>query len=145
MSGELATRPVMSLSGGQKSRLAFAQMAMIRPNFLIFDEPTNHLDMETIDALAKALEVKKFKVCCIVGRMECYCMFVACRYLHVSCNVINVFVQGGVILVSHDERLVRMLCDELWLCKDGSVRRLQGGLDEYKSLVASELQEQKKT
>lgn len=30
VSGELATRPVHSLSGGQKSRLAFAQMAMIR-------------------------------------------------------------------------------------------------------------------
>ena len=30
VSGELATRPVLSLSGGQKSRLAFAQMSMIR-------------------------------------------------------------------------------------------------------------------
>lgn len=28
ISGELATRPVASLSGGQKSRLAFAQMTM---------------------------------------------------------------------------------------------------------------------
>lgn len=30
------------------------------PNFYILDEPTNHLDMETIEALAKALN--KFKV-----------------------------------------------------------------------------------
>lgn len=30
------------------------------PNFYVLDEPTNHLDMETIEALAKALN--KFKV-----------------------------------------------------------------------------------
>lgn len=30
------------------------------PNFYILDEPTNHLDMETIEALAKALN--KFRV-----------------------------------------------------------------------------------
>lgn len=34
------------------------------PNFYILDEPTNHLDMETIEALAKALN--KFKVCVCV-------------------------------------------------------------------------------
>lgn len=30
------------------------------PNFFILDEPTNHLDMETIEALAKAIQ--KFEV-----------------------------------------------------------------------------------
>uniref|UniRef100_UPI001446BE0A ATP-binding cassette sub-family F member 3-like n=1 Tax=Epinephelus lanceolatus TaxID=310571 RepID=UPI001446BE0A len=60
ITGELATRPVASLSGGQKSRVAFAQMTMPCPNFYILDEPTNHLDMETIEALAKALN--KFRV-----------------------------------------------------------------------------------
>ncbi|XP_035276093.1 ATP-binding cassette sub-family F member 3-like isoform X2 [Anguilla anguilla] len=60
ITGELALRPVASLSGGQKSRVAFAQMTMPCPNFYILDEPTNHLDMETIEALAKALN--SFKI-----------------------------------------------------------------------------------
>ncbi|KAG8581724.1 hypothetical protein GDO81_007779 [Engystomops pustulosus] len=60
ISGELAVRPVVSLSGGQKSRVAFAQMTMPCPNFYILDEPTNHLDMETIEALGRALN--KFRV-----------------------------------------------------------------------------------
>lgn len=59
VSGDLALRPIVSLSGGQKSRLAFALLAMTRPNFLILDEPTNHLDVETVQALGNAL--KKFK------------------------------------------------------------------------------------
>ncbi|KAK2901444.1 hypothetical protein Q8A67_009559 [Cirrhinus molitorella] len=101
ITGELATRPVASLSGGQKSRVAFAQMTMPCPNFYILDEPTNHLDMETIEALAKALN--NFK--------------------------------GGVVLVSHDERLIRMVCKELWVCEAGRVQRVDGGFDEYKDIL----------
>jgi ATPase subunit of ABC transporter with duplicated ATPase domains len=42
-----------SLSGGQKSRVAFAVLCGHQPNFLILDEPTNHLDIETIEALGR--------------------------------------------------------------------------------------------
>lgn len=60
VSGDLALQTVVSLSGGQKSRVAFAKMCMGRPNFLVLDEPTNHLDIETIEALGKA--IKKYTV-----------------------------------------------------------------------------------
>ncbi|XP_071147571.1 ATP-binding cassette sub-family F member 3-like isoform X2 [Mytilus edulis] len=106
VSGDLVLRPVSSLSGGQKSRVAFAVLCMQNPNFLILDEPTNHLDMETIDALGHAL--LKFK--------------------------------GGVILVSHDERLIRMICKELWVVQGGTVRTLEGGFEEYKHIVEKELE-----
>ena len=46
---------IASLSGGQKSRVAFAILCAHRPNFLILDEPTNHLDIETIEALGNAI------------------------------------------------------------------------------------------
>lgn len=29
--------------------------------------------------------------------------------------------KGGVILVSHDERLLKMVCQELWVCSKGKV------------------------
>lgn len=48
---------------------------------------------------------------------------------------------GGLILVSHDERLIRMVCKELWVCGDGCVKSVEGGIDEYKKLVLSELAE----
>jgi ATPase subunit of ABC transporter with duplicated ATPase domains len=51
----MALQTVASLSGGQKSRVAFARMCMGNPNFLVLDEPTNHLDIETIEALGKAI------------------------------------------------------------------------------------------
>lgn len=42
---------VKNLSGGQKKRLALANVLISRPNLLILDEPTNHLDLEMIEWL----------------------------------------------------------------------------------------------
>ena len=85
LSGDLALNPIKVLSGGQKSRLAFAELAWRSPHILLLDEPTNHLDLETIEALAMA---------------------------------INHF-EGGVVFVSHDERLIEMCSDELWVVNKG--------------------------
>lgn len=42
---------VETLSGGQKKRLALAQVLIRKPEFMILDEPTNHLDLEMIEWL----------------------------------------------------------------------------------------------
>ncbi len=49
-------KPVSKLSGGEKGRMMFGKLMMIKPNILIMDEPTNHLDMESIESLNLALE-----------------------------------------------------------------------------------------
>ncbi len=45
------TQLISTLSGGQKKRLALAQVLINKPDLLIMDEPTNHLDIEMIEWL----------------------------------------------------------------------------------------------
>ena len=53
---EQTRRPVSTLSGGEKIRLAFLCLMQDAPNCLVLDEPTNHLDIDSIEALEGALE-----------------------------------------------------------------------------------------
>lgn len=48
-------KPISTLSGGEKVRVAFAKLTLQKANFLLLDEPTNHLDIETKDVLIQAL------------------------------------------------------------------------------------------
>jgi ATP-binding cassette subfamily F protein 3 len=41
-------KKIMTLSGGQKTRVALGKILLCRPELIILDEPTNHLDMSSI-------------------------------------------------------------------------------------------------
>lgn len=57
--GSDALKPMKLLSGGQKSRVAFAALAYRKPHVLIIDEGSNHLSMEAADALVEAIQAFK--------------------------------------------------------------------------------------
>uniref|UniRef100_A0A8D8WX18 ATP-binding cassette sub-family F member 1 n=1 Tax=Cacopsylla melanoneura TaxID=428564 RepID=A0A8D8WX18_9HEMI len=101
------TIPIRDLSGGQKARVALAELTLNNPDILILDEPTNNLDIESIDALAEAIK----------------------NY------------QGGVILVSHDERLIRETDCELWALEKKAVRKFNGDFDDYREKLLTSLGE----
>ncbi|KAK3303367.1 P-loop containing nucleoside triphosphate hydrolase protein [Chaetomium strumarium] len=56
ITGTTGLQKMALLSGGQKSRVAFACLALTNPHILVMDEPSNHLDIEAMDALAEALK-----------------------------------------------------------------------------------------
>jgi len=112
ITGKAQTSPMKQLSDGQKCRVVFAWLSWQVPHMLLLDEPTNHLDMETIDALADA---------------------------------INGF-EGGVLLVSHDFRLIDQVAEEIWICEKKTVTKLESGniLDYKDSLKRRVMKESNK-
>jgi len=53
--GDDVFRPVATLSGGERGRLALAKLALDGANFLLMDEPTNHLDIPSQEILQDVL------------------------------------------------------------------------------------------
>lgn len=47
---------LMDLSGGQKSKIAFAHLLYSNPEIMLLDEPTNHLDVDTRDFVIQYLK-----------------------------------------------------------------------------------------
>ncbi|RHY89988.1 hypothetical protein DYB37_012353 [Aphanomyces astaci] len=105
ISGEVQSQVMEQLSDGQKSRVVFAYIANQNAHILLLDEPTNHLDMESIDALARA---------------------------------INAF-EGGMLLVSHDMRLISQVAKEIWLVEDQKIRVYEGEISDFKMRVKKQL------
>ena len=55
LQGDKAFQPAGTLSGGEKTKLALAQICAGKHNLLILDEPTNNLDPPSRDGFAQAL------------------------------------------------------------------------------------------
>jgi ATPase subunit of ABC transporter with duplicated ATPase domains len=47
--------------------------------------------------------------------------------------------QGGVLMVSHDQRLINLVCDEVWVVGAKTVKRWPGDVASYKKHLEAEL------
>jgi len=50
---------------------------------------------------------------------------------------------GGVVLVSHDFRLIDQVCTEIWVCENRSVRRYEGSIHDYKKELSKKMAKHK--
>ena len=72
-------KPIGSLSGGQKARLAMLVLRLTKPNLHLLDEPTNHLDIEGQEALEAEL-LDEEATCLMVSHDRSFVRTVANRF-----------------------------------------------------------------
>ncbi len=101
--------PIVKLSGGQKARVVFTAISMSAPHILLMDEPTNHLDMESIDALAEALEEFEGGVVLIT------------HDAHIC------------------EKVLDAETSEIWVVDEGRVDKFNGDFEEYRKQLVAEI------
>jgi ATPase subunit of ABC transporter with duplicated ATPase domains len=75
-------QPISVLSHGERARLVFLKMKLLRPNLYLLDEPTNHLDIEGQEDLEDQLE-KSDVSCLFVSHDRFFTRSVATRYLEI--------------------------------------------------------------
>ena len=66
------TKPVDTLSGGQKTRVSLGKLLLTKPDILLLDEPTNHLDVAAKEELKRALKEYKGSVLMVCHEPEFY-------------------------------------------------------------------------
>jgi ATPase subunit of ABC transporter with duplicated ATPase domains len=74
--------PIEVLSHGERARLIFLKMKLLRPNMYLLDEPTNHLDIEGQEDLEAQLE-KSDVSCLFVSHDRYFTRTVATRFLEI--------------------------------------------------------------
>ena len=57
-------------------------------------------------------------------------------------KAINSF-EGGVVLVSHDFRLIDQVADEIWVCENKGVTKYSGDIRSYKKALAKKMSQHK--
>jgi ATPase subunit of ABC transporter with duplicated ATPase domains len=74
--------PIGILSHGERARLVFLRLKLLRPNFYLLDEPTNHLDIEGQEDLEDQLERSDVS-CLFVSHDRFFTRTVATRFLEI--------------------------------------------------------------
>ncbi len=89
-SGDDVFKPIGTLSGGERSRVALAKLTLQGSNFLILDEPTNHLDLQSRQFLEDVL-----------GEFEGTLLFVSHDRYFIDSLATKVWVIEDGVLISY--------------------------------------------
>ncbi len=124
-------KPIETLSGGQKTRVALGKLLLTKPDLIILDEPTNHLDMSSIKWLETYLLNYKGAVL-IVSHDRYFLDRIAGKIIEIDCTKATVF-QGNYTDYAAKKEILRAAAWNAYQNQQREIAHQQEVIDKLRS------------
>lgn len=124
-------KPVCTLSGGQKTRVALGKLLLLSPDIILLDEPTNHLDMNAIRWLEGYLSAYKGAVL-IVSHDRYFLNRIAMKIIEIDAGTVMTFT-GNYSAYAQKKEQYRTAKMHAYLNQQREIKHQQEVIDKLKS------------
>ncbi len=124
-------KPVRTLSGGQKTRVALGKLLLLSPDIILLDEPTNHLDMNAIRWLEGYLAAYRGAVL-IVSHDRYFLDRIAVKIIEIDAGVVMTFA-GNYSEYAKKKEQYRISRMHAYLNQQQEIKHQQEVIDKLKS------------
>ncbi len=128
---EECSKPISTLSGGQKTRVFLGKLLLSKPDIILLDEPTNHLDMESIAWLETYL-INYPGAVIIVAHDRYFLDRVVTKIIEVDNGSVSVF-QGNYTAYSEKRAMLREAKMKAWLNQQQEIKHQEEVIAKLKS------------
>lgn len=125
------TKPVDTLSGGQKTRVALGRLLLSGPDIILLDEPTNHLDMDSIAWLETYLMNYKGAVF-IVSHDRYFLDKVVTKIVEIDRGNVRMF-QGNYSAYAQKKAMIREAEYKAWFNQQQEIKHQEEVITKLKS------------
>ena len=125
------TKPVDTLSGGQKTRVALGRLLLSGPDIILLDEPTNHLDMDSIAWLETYLMNYKGAVF-IVSHDRYFLDKVVTKIVEIDRGNVRMF-QGNYSAYAQKKAMIRESEYKAWFNQQQEIKHQEEVITKLKS------------
>ena len=125
------TKPVDTLSGGQKTRVALGRLLLSGPDIILLDEPTNHLDMDSIAWLETYLMNYKGAVF-IVSHDRYFLDKVVTKIVEIDRGNVRIF-QGNYSAYAQKKAMIREAEYKAWFNQQQEIKHQEEVITKLKS------------
>lgn len=125
------TKPIDTLSGGQKTRVALGRLLLSGPDIILLDEPTNHLDMDSIAWLETYLMNYKGAVF-IVSHDRYFLDKVVTKIVEIDRGNVRMF-QGNYTAYAQKKDMLREAEYKAWFNQQQEIRHQEEVITKLKS------------
>ncbi len=124
-------KPVDTLSGGQKTRVALGKLLLSAPDLMLLDEPTNHLDLNSIEWLENYLLNYRGAVL-VVAHDRYFLNKVVSKVVEIDNGRVSTF-SGDYSAYSEKKKQLREIQMHAWMNQQEQIRHQEEVIAKLKS------------